>query len=88
MNHWGAHENVRRVSKYKIDTDWFLKKLGGRSILEILPRMRGRRGRGTMDYASLYRLIHGEREILLREAKDLAVILDVSLDELGRHAGL
>ncbi len=78
------------MKKRPIDTAWFLERIAAagpsyNTVAKLAPHIWGLKGR--LDYASLYRMIHGERAMSLSEAKQLARLLGVSLRVIGEHAG-
>lgn len=74
------------MKKHPIDTRWFLKRMEDLdlSIHTVAPQIRGLSGK--LDYASCYRMIHGERAISLSEAMQLAEILDTPLEMIAKKA--
>lgn len=78
---------VRRpMKKHPIDTAWFLKKMedAGQSMHTLAPKIQGLRG--ELDYAALYRMIHGERAMSLSEAVQLAEILKAPIEIIAKKA--
>lgn len=74
------------MKKHRIDTQWFLLKIeaAGYTMHSLAPKLSGRNK--TLDYASLYNLIHGRRAMSLLEAYELAEALDLPLEEIARRA--
>lgn len=74
----------------EIDTSWFvrlIKESRFGSLRQLAPKLRARSGK-PMDVAALSRMLSGEREMVLDEARQLANLLGVPMGEVIRRAGV
>lgn len=74
------------MKKHPIDTRWFLKRMEelDLSMHSTAASISGRNGK--LDYASMYRLIHGDRAMSLQEALELSEILKTPLETIAKKA--
>lgn len=73
-----------------VDTAWFEKVIAESpygSMRQLAKRMRNRLG-STLDVSALSRMLNGEREILLHEARQLSDLLGKPMSEVIRRAGV
>lgn len=73
-----------------VDTPWFercIKESPYGSQRQLAKRMRARDG-SPLDRSALSRMLRGEREIFLHEARQLADLLGQPMSEVIRRAGI
>lgn len=78
------------VMKAPVDTVWFEKKIKESpygSFRKLASHMRNSLG-SRMDHAMVSRMLRGEREIQLHEARQLADLLGVPMSEIIRRSGV
>lgn len=75
---------------YTVDKDWFESKIKESpygSIRQLAKHMRNRLG-SKMDHGMVSRMLSGERDIQLHEARQLADLLGQPMSEIIRRAGI
>jgi hypothetical protein len=73
-----------------MDSDWFMKQIAESpygSLRKLAPRMRNRLG-SALQVSALSRMISGERDMQLHEARQLADLLGQPMSEIIRRAGI
>lgn len=74
----------------QVDTQWFnemIRMNGFKSKRELAEKLKNSEGK-PLDPAALSRLLHGERQMSLIEAKQLSTLLNAPYVEIVRHAGV
>ena len=70
----------------KIDTEWFMNRINKKflSLRHFSEHMVTKNGK-PMDVSAVSRTLRGERSMSVYEAKQIAHLLDVSVDEVAKR---